>query len=217
VGWVLVDEDGRLIGTEPTWQSLAELLLALLNDQALRRQDFAMHAAVIAGPRGVAVLPGQSGRGKTTLAAACLLAGLEYLSDESAGFTADGLVAAYPRPLALDRPGQELLRLRDTPLLAGPGDVWFRASDLGAVAGTAARRRVTHVVQPERRAGDAQLRSQPARVAAEAMLRTGFNHYLDPARAFTLTTELAAATEVMHLGYESASEAAGLLLELLSS
>jgi hypothetical protein len=218
VGWILVDnDDGRLIGTEPTWQALAEMLLALLNDQALRRTDFACHAAVVAGATGVAVLPGRSGHGKTTLAAACLLAGLEYLSDESAAFTGEGLVAAYPRPLALDRPGQAHLRLGGAPLLAGPTDVWFRAGDLGAVAGSTVHRRVTHVVLPERRPGDAQLRSQPARHGAEAMLRTGFNHYLDPSRAFTLTTELAAATEVMHLGYESAPEAAGLLVELLSS
>jgi hypothetical protein len=63
-----------------------------------------LHGACVVGPRGGAVLlVGGSGAGKSTLTAACVGAGLAYLSDEVAAIDRrTGLVAPYPRPLGLD-------------------------------------------------------------------------------------------------------------------
>lgn len=76
-----------------------------------RRRDLTMfHACAAADPRtgGTAVLFGPSGTGKTTLARA-LCGELVYLSDETAGVTADLEVVPYPKPLSiLGRPGAEL-------------------------------------------------------------------------------------------------------------
>jgi hypothetical protein len=65
------------------------------------RDRIFVHAAVVAIDGRAIVLPGRSLAGKTTLCAALLAAGAEYLSDEYAALDRDGLVHPYPRPLAL--------------------------------------------------------------------------------------------------------------------
>jgi hypothetical protein len=76
-----------------------------------RRDDLTMfHACAAADPEtgAAAVLFGPSGTGKTTLAQA-LCRELVYLSDETAGVTAELEVVPYPKPLSiLDRPGAAL-------------------------------------------------------------------------------------------------------------
>jgi hypothetical protein len=64
-----------------------------------------IHGACVAAHRGGAVLlPGGTGAGKSTLTAACVGAGLAYLSDELVALDcATGTVAPYPKPLNLDR------------------------------------------------------------------------------------------------------------------
>lgn len=64
-----------------------------------------LHGACVAGPRsGGVLLVGGSGVGKSTLTAACVEAGLAYLSDEVVAIDArTGLVAPYAKPLSLDR------------------------------------------------------------------------------------------------------------------
>lgn len=63
-----------------------------------------LHAAAVAAPGGgVVVLAGGSGAGKSTLAAACLAAGLQYLTDELVAIDLEaGLIVPYPKPLSLE-------------------------------------------------------------------------------------------------------------------
>jgi len=64
-----------------------------------------LHSACV-GDRGAVLLPGESGTGKSTLAAACVAAGLSYLSDEYAAVDQSlGLVVPYAKPLELQGPG----------------------------------------------------------------------------------------------------------------
>ena len=66
-----------------------------------------IHAACVGGP-GAVLLPGESGTGKSTLAAACVADGLTYLSDEYAALDRKtGMIVPYPRPLELH--GQRLV------------------------------------------------------------------------------------------------------------
>jgi len=60
-----------------------------------------LHAGVVAFDDTVVLLPGRSGTGKSTLAAAALALGATYWSDEYAPVDQAGLVHPYPRPLVL--------------------------------------------------------------------------------------------------------------------
>ena len=60
-----------------------------------------VHAGVVAHGGGALILPGRSLAGKSTLVAALVAHGAEYLSDEYAVLDAEGAVHPYPKPLSL--------------------------------------------------------------------------------------------------------------------
>lgn len=60
-----------------------------------------VHAGVVGVEERAIVFPGRSFAGKTTLVAALVRAGAEYLSDEYAVLDSDGLVHPYPKPLSM--------------------------------------------------------------------------------------------------------------------
>jgi hypothetical protein len=76
----------------------------------MARDRIFLHAGVV-GWRGKAILlPGRSFVGKSSLVAALLTAGAEYLSDEYAVFDPNGLVHPYARRLSLRQDGGAKLR-----------------------------------------------------------------------------------------------------------
>ena len=69
---------------------------------AHRSADFLLiHAGAVAWRGGAIALPGRSHAGKSTLVAAMVSAGAEYLSDEFAVLDREGLVHPYPRKLPI--------------------------------------------------------------------------------------------------------------------
>ncbi len=69
------------------------------------RTKLAVHAGVIAWNGRVALLPGASQAGKTTLVTELLKRGTVYYSDEYALLDTEGRVHAYPRALMLRESG----------------------------------------------------------------------------------------------------------------
>lgn len=67
------------------------------------RQRIFVHAGCVAYDGRAIVLPGRTFSGKSTLTAALLRAGADYLSDEYAVFDGAGYVHPYARPLSLRR------------------------------------------------------------------------------------------------------------------
>lgn len=65
-----------------------------------------IHAAVIRLQWGTLVLPGQSEKGKSTLALSFLEDGQQIYSDEYGVLDRDGLVHAFPRPMKLRSPAR---------------------------------------------------------------------------------------------------------------
>jgi len=118
---LLLDDDSEVLAVRAGDVQLFGARLDLLMDRfsplvtrlavTQRRSDLTMfHACAAADPAtgATAVLFGPSGTGKTTLARA-LCGELVYLSDETAGVTADLRVVPYPKPLSiLEGPGAEL-------------------------------------------------------------------------------------------------------------
>ena len=94
-----------------------------------------MHAGVVERDGRVALLAGNSGRGKSTLTAALVRHGLSYLSDELAIVdpgTAE--VTPYPKALELDDAAAELLGL-PARTNGASGERHIPPAELGAVSG----------------------------------------------------------------------------------
>jgi hypothetical protein len=110
------------------YDSALRQALALLS----RRKVF-MHAGAV-GWRGRAILlPAPTFCGKTSLTAALVKAGADYLSDEYAVLDADGLVHPFPKPLSVR---DARARQTDLPLAALGGRVAKRPLPAGLVVMT---------------------------------------------------------------------------------
>ena len=179
--------------------------LTLLNMTALAQcRSFAVHAGVVSGPAGVIALPAVSGAGKSTLVAACLRAGLGYISDEALVVDWDtGEVQPYPKWLSLSP-----WSATHVGLVAGDDERAYPATLLGTLAGPT---RLAHVVLPVRRPGPATLQPASRAAAAHRLLEMSFNHYQRPQRAFALVADLLEAAQAWQLGYAEATEGARLL------
>jgi Coenzyme PQQ synthesis protein D (PqqD) len=129
-----------------------------------------LHAGA-AGRSGHAVLlAGGSGAGKSTLAAALTLAGFEYLGEESIGVTAEGLVTANPKPLALDDDSRAALGAYAPSVADLAADHSLVApSTLGAVGALDALAVPALIVQP-RYEKQAATQSSPLSAADAAVL-----------------------------------------------
>lgn len=198
--------DGQVLHSSSAWPTLVSHLVAEVNRQAIEATpSFAVHAGVVARGRAAVAFPGQSGAGKTTLTAACLLAGFDYASDEAlcVGYET-GLVSAYPKPLALSAAACVMLGLGDEQFLPtedpAPEEVLLPPSALGAAI-AADPLELAHIVITERRPGPPELAPLPAAEGMAALLGLSFNHYRRPTAAFTLASEAArkASTWILRL------------------
>jgi hypothetical protein len=188
---------------------------------------FAVHAGVVARGGIAIAMPATSGTGKSTLTAACLRRGFDYVSDEALCLHyPDGEIEPYPRPIALSRwSARTATRALDEIDGVPTGDEWlFTAADLGGrdACGAAALR---HIVVLERQADDGtapdpahapKLDALPRPDAVTTLLRLSFNHYRRPADAVQLAAKVVAGASVWRLRYGDPHAAADLLWTALS-
>lgn len=187
--------------------------LALLNMTAVAQcRSFAVHAAaVLVGATAVA-LPAESGSGKSTMAAALVREGCQYLSDEALVLDWDtGDVRPYPKWFSLSPWSAEQVGL--TP---GHGaESFFTVEQLGGAPAGAAR--LGAVVMLDRRTGPPSLEALSRAEAARLLLMMSFNHYQQPRRAFALVTQVVAGCQAWRLGVDDPRAAARLLVERIGS
>jgi hypothetical protein len=201
----------------PVGAALARLVTSI-NRIAINGYDgFATHAAVVARGDLAIALPADSGGGKSTLTAACLLAGLEYVSDEALCVDpADGAVVPYPKPIALSERSVGLLGLRPESLTVPVTGVEGLATpnDLGAMQ-TAGPLRLAHVVMTRIAEGGVHMHEIAASEAMAALLSYSFNHYKLGEDAFHLAASLASAARAWQLTYSDPGDAAEAIAALL--
>ncbi len=176
----------------------------------------AMHAAVLSRHGNALVIPGPSGHGKTTLAAALLQAGWDYVSDEALCLRwDDAQVVPYPRPLALSPWASELLGLAGVP---AADEVIIRPAAAGArptplTPGMSPK--VRHVMTLERVDGEAQLVPLHRADGLAALLQRGFTHHRHPAKALVVVAGLIQGAECWRLRLSDPRAAADLVTERL--
>jgi hypothetical protein len=107
-----------------------------INRRALEQPDGALllHAAAVAGPDGAVLLPGRSGSGKSTVAAALVDHHFGYLSDDVVPVdTRTSVVRAYPRPIGLRRdvvPRFAALSTAPASIRRFMGDDWYVTAEM---------------------------------------------------------------------------------------
>lgn len=175
---------------------------------------FAVHAGVVAHGGLAVAMPAVSGTGKSTMTAACLRRGFEYVSDEALCLRyGDGAVVPYPRPIGLSPWSAEAVGVagNGTPAV---GESLFTAEELGS-ARREAPARLRHIVVLDRTATSATpspglvAESRPSGVTL--LLQQSFNHYRRGADAIRLAAEVIGEAEVWILRYADPVAAADLL------
>jgi hypothetical protein len=215
----LVHGETTLLSTE-AWPWILERLMTEINQTALEGFDgLACHASVVAlGDRAIA-FPASSGGGKSTLAAACLLGGFEYVSDEALCLElASGRVIPYPKPCGLSATSRTLLGLGsgDPAFIADGHEALVTAEDLGGRVASGHRLELREVVLAERADSPSVLKPLSGADVVTAVLRYSFNHYKRPEASFRLMVEVAKRCRGWRLAYRDPRQAADLLREALT-
>lgn len=175
--------------------------------------SLAVHAGAVAAGGAVAAFPAASGHGKTTLSAACLLAGLDYVSDEALCLDwHDGSVRPYPRPLALSPWSAAALGL---PVPADGAELLVPAAELGADV-AAEPLRLAHLVLLDPPGGPTGPRPVARSAVAAELLRRSFTHWHRPQRAFELVHEVVGAASVWRLSRSTPAADAAVIAALLA-
>jgi len=217
-GLLLAYRDGKMLGGGATWANAFGALMANLNRRIIDRYDgYALHAGVVSSNGQAIAFPADSGGGKSTLTAACLAAGFDYISDEALCIDVDtGSVVPYPKPLGLSEWSRKQLGIADDSLTFPSGDLegMVAPAQLGAAIVTEPVE-VAHVVVPTYGAEGATLSEAPGHVAMATLIEFSFNHYKHGEQAFTLAAQLANQVQVWHLDYDNPSTAAYLIGEQL--
>jgi hypothetical protein len=189
------------------------LTLASLNTRIIASTGLlAIHAGVVTRGDRLLVLPGRSGHGKSTLVAALLRCGWDYVSDEALGLTwSEGQVIGYPRPLGLSAWSARALDVAGHD--GQDGEVFLSAAELGARAAGVTGERVTDVLLSERMEGVESLATARRPDAVSALLACGFTHHRQPARALQLVVDMLRDAEVWRLRHGHPLAAAQLLTD----
>ena len=109
---IFILENGCILGSCTGRHRLAPLLQGIIGLKALRDFQYviALHAAALVSADGVLLLAGRSGCGKSTVSAALLSAGWQYLSDDTILLSSASLnVVPMPYSLGLKRGSWSLL------------------------------------------------------------------------------------------------------------
>lgn len=101
----------------PDGRAATAQIVDIVNEYAARSDSVAvLHAGLVRRPDGTTMmLPGHADAGKSTLVGALVLAGCDYLGDESCGLSESLDVVPYPKPLSLSTASRAALGLPDTP------------------------------------------------------------------------------------------------------
>ena len=175
---------------------------------------FAVHAGVVAHGGVAVAMPAVSGAGKSTMTAACLRRGFQYVSDEALCLSyRDGAVVPYPRPIGLSPWSADAVGVPGKGTAAG-GESLFTAEELGSARHDAPAR-LRHLVVLDR---SATRSAQPPDLVAETrpsgvtlLLQQSFNHYRRGADAVRLAAEVVGQAAVWTLRYSDPVAAADLL------
>lgn len=208
-GNITAYHDCRKLGVAGDSHRAFTSIVAGLNNAAIEQcPHFAVHSGVAARKDLIVAFPAGSGFGKTTLTAALVSKGFDFISDEALVFDDSGIVLPYPKPFALSPWSAESLGLGHVET-----ETLVTAQDLGGRIGAGGP--LTDLVLSEYGHSEPELEPLPKSDAVAALIRFSFNHFKDPERAFRIATMVARDLRVWDLKYNEPSEAADLVSGVL--
>jgi hypothetical protein len=189
--------------------ALADVTLAAIE----KSQALLLHCGVVVRNGTGVLIPGESRFGKSTLTAACLRRGFDYMTDEMAAIDlAKGTVTGFARPLMLTRWSLHAIGLASD---RGPiGKEAILPSRLGAQV---VREPVAigHVVLARRGARASVVRPGDAGAALTATLTAAFNHYAHGVRAWECAARAVSAAQVWNLDVAEPMSAGDVLADAI--
>jgi hypothetical protein len=173
----------------------------------------ALHAGAVRDASGrIVVLPGASGTGKSTLTAALVRAGWDYVTDEAVGAgVASGDIVAYPKPLSLDRTSRIVLGLSVDADLVRPDDI--RPGCAVGVGVTGSMGTVGAVALARREPGPPSRRDVPPDEAVTALAGNCFNLTSVGRPGLRLLSRLATDVPCLAVTYPDLDAAVSLLAQ----
>lgn len=213
--WALL-ADGGVVGRGRDLDEVIALLLTRVNALAITGYaGLAIHAGVVSRAGRVVAFPAASGVGKSTLVAACLASGFDYVSDEALCIDlTSSRVEPYPKPIMLS---PSACRMVGLPVVdAGPDEVAVTAGTLGAEVARGDLG-LAHVVELVRTDGPPRLVARPAATVMTSLLGMSFNHYRRPRAAFDTAVLAARTASAWRLEYPDPLSGARLLTEHLAT
>ncbi len=210
------------------WAHVVNKLVAQINIKFVKAYpQHAVHAGVVAWQGKAVCFPGWSGRGKSTMVAACLLEGMAYVSDEALLLDFNSALALpYPKPIGVSAWSRRAVGLPATAEHACPvresgpcrWDLPFpTAEELGAVT-VDAPLPVGHVVLLDRNSERPAISRLAANQVQLALLQQSVNHYRHPAESFRVTARIAQTARAWSLAVgDDPRGAARLLAKALSA
>lgn len=210
---VRLEHDGVLAAGPFSETAALSTVTVDLNVRAVasRPEHLNLHAGAVAADGRGLLLPAGSGAGKTTLTAALVMAGCDYLTDEAASVDLDRLlVEPYAKPLSLSSTSQTALGCRQSEL--GPMELipasWLRPGCWSGPVPPGA------IVFPEHRPGaPAELTPISRGEALVDLANNSFNFVDHGSRWLPRLRDLVAGCGCWRLTYGNALEAAALISE----
>jgi serine kinase of HPr protein (carbohydrate metabolism regulator) len=218
----VAERDGRWevqVGSDrievPAGKSVLETILTEMNRLVFQLcPHLAVHAGAVALGDRVIAFPANSGGGKSTITAAFLRGGFDYVSDEALCLRrSDNEVVGYPRPIDLSRHSRAVLGLAESSTGSGSG-VLPAAFDVRVARGPL---RLTDVVMLDRRIGALSVDRISRGEVVHLLLRHSFNHFQAPSETFAQVVRIAREVRGWVAHYENAPEAVEALKEGLAA
>jgi len=146
-----IELTGDRVATYDDLGTLQRGLVIIVNEYAAAtHRCVALHAGAARAPDGqIVVLPAVSSAGKSTLTAALVAAGWDYLGDEAIGVDLDCTAVGYPKRIAIDLEGRALVGVpADPDGTVDPSEVRSDVRRLGGRVGP-----ISQVIFPTYRPG----------------------------------------------------------------
>ena len=193
---------------------LEEVLAAAVRLAIERAPGLLLHAGAVSRDGRAVLFPGESGTGKSTMTAACVQRGLDYVTDEMVALEIDSLaVAGFARPIMLTGWAATRLGL-DVPGIGGKLSVTPELLGGATVPGTV---RAAHVVSLRHGGAATSLEPMTAGETLTALLRASFNHYRHGERAWSAAAELASSVQGWRLDFAELAPAVDAVEAITSS